>query len=96
MTAATVPVPSPYAIDCAATNDVLSRTLVVRLPETEVGYARLLWREAFAAYSTAEESGWGGNGAETTASRSMRLGTAQGLSLYECPAQVSAFSCQQW
>jgi hypothetical protein len=37
-----------------------------------------------------------GDGAETTASRSMRLGTAQGLSLYECPAQVSAFSCQQW
>ena len=54
--------PQPYAITTAVTNDVLSRTLVVRLPETEVGYARLLWREAFAAYSRAERSGWSGHG----------------------------------
>jgi hypothetical protein len=33
----------------------------VRLPQTEVGYSKLLWREAFQAYRTAEESGWGGN-----------------------------------
>jgi hypothetical protein len=29
--------PQPYAITAAVSNDVLSRTLVVRLPETEVG-----------------------------------------------------------
>jgi hypothetical protein len=51
VTAATAPVPSPLAITAAVSNDVLSRTLVVRLPETEKGYSRLLWREAFAAYS---------------------------------------------
>jgi membrane-associated phospholipid phosphatase len=56
---ATTPIPQPYAISAAFTNDVLSRTLVVRLPETEVGYGRLLWREAYAAYAADEESGWG-------------------------------------
>ena len=39
----------------------MSRTLSVRLPQTEVGYSRLLWREAFQAYVKAEESGWGGD-----------------------------------
>jgi hypothetical protein len=58
VTAATVPVPQPYAVECAVSNDILSRTLVVRLPQTEVGYARLLWREAFQAYRAAEENGW--------------------------------------
>jgi hypothetical protein len=57
---ATTPVPQPMAVDAAVSNDVLSRTLVVRLPETEKGYARLLWREAFRAYKAAEESGWSG------------------------------------
>lgn len=58
---ATEKLPSPVAITAAVSNDVLSRTLVVRLPETEVGYARLLWREAYQAYRAAEESGWRGN-----------------------------------
>lgn len=53
--------PQPLAITAAVTNDFPSRTLIVRLPETEVGYSRLLWREAFAAYRAAEESGWSGN-----------------------------------
>ena len=52
--------PQPYAITAAVSNDVLSRTLSVRLPETEVGYARLLWREAYQAYKAAKESGWSG------------------------------------
>ena len=26
-------VPQPYAVECAVSNDILSRTLVVRLPE---------------------------------------------------------------
>jgi hypothetical protein len=60
--------PSPHAVDCAVSNDVLSRTLVVRLPQTEVGYSKLLWREAFAAYSRAEESGWSGGGSPLWAS----------------------------
>jgi hypothetical protein len=60
--------PQPYAITAAVSNDVLSRTLVVRLPETEVGYSRLLWRGAFAAYSRAEESGWSGGTAPLWAS----------------------------
>ena len=52
--------PQPYAITAAVTNDFASRSLFVRLPDSEIGYPRLLWREAFAAYSRAEESGWRG------------------------------------
>jgi hypothetical protein len=66
--------PQPYAITAAVSNDVLSRTLVVRLPETEVGYSRLLWREAFAAYSRAEESGWSGGTAPLWALRWVLIG----------------------
>ena len=65
---ATERVPSPMAISAAVSNEVLSRTLVVRLPETEKGYTRLLWREAFGAYSRAEESGWSGGTAPLSAS----------------------------
>jgi hypothetical protein len=46
------------ADDCAVTNDILNRTLVVRLPEKAGGYEKLLWREAYAAYRAAEEIGW--------------------------------------
>jgi hypothetical protein len=60
VTVATTPLPSPLAVVAAVSNDFPSRTLIVRLPETEAGYSRLLWREAFAAYSRAEESGWSG------------------------------------
>ena len=56
--AATETLPRPKAISAAVTNDVTSRTLVVRLPDTESGYNRLLWREAFMAYRAAAESGW--------------------------------------
>ena len=52
----------PYAVDCAVSNDVVSRTLTVRLPQTVVGYPRLLWREAYQSYAKDEESGWYGDG----------------------------------
>jgi hypothetical protein len=35
--------PQPYAVDCAVSNDILSRTLVVRLPENaQSSYGSLL------------------------------------------------------
>jgi hypothetical protein len=66
--------PQPHAVDCVVSNDVLSRTLVVRLPQTEVGYPKLLWREAFQAYKAAEESGWGGNTSPLWASAWVLIG----------------------
>ena len=57
---ATEKVPQPMAVVAAVSNDVLSRTLSVRLPENAGGYEKLLWREAFAAYKAAEERGWSG------------------------------------
>jgi hypothetical protein len=66
--------PSPHAVDCAVSNDVLSRTLDVRLPPTENGYSKLLWREAFQAYKAAEESGWGGNTSPLWASAWVLIG----------------------
>jgi hypothetical protein len=56
-TAATETIPRPLAISAAVSNDVTWRTLVVRLPETEVGYGRLLWREAYAALKRDDEVG---------------------------------------
>ena len=55
---ATTPVPRPVAIDDVVTNDVVSRTLIVRRPETASGYGKLLWREAHQALVSAAESGW--------------------------------------
>ena len=55
---ATETLPRPKAISAAVANDALSRTLIVRLPDTESAYSRLLWREAFMAYRSAAESGW--------------------------------------
>lgn len=52
--------PQPYAVVAAVSNDVVSPTLSVHLPQTEVGYGRLLWREAYQAYQATEESGWSG------------------------------------
>ena len=45
---ATETLPRPKAISAAVSNDVTSRSLIVRCPETESGYGRFLWREAFA------------------------------------------------
>jgi hypothetical protein len=55
--AATEVVPRPKAISAAVSNDVTSRSLVVRCPDTESGYGRLLWREAFAALKKDDERG---------------------------------------
>jgi hypothetical protein len=60
---ATERLPQPMAVSAAVSNDILSRTLVVRLPEKAGGYEKLLWREAFQAFKAAEENGWqGGTG----------------------------------
>jgi hypothetical protein len=55
---ATEAVPQPRALSCVVSDDVLSRTLSVRLPETANGYGRLLWREAYQALRAAAEDGW--------------------------------------
>ena len=57
--------PQPYAVVAAVSNDVVSPTLSVHLPQTEVGYGRLLWHEA---YQATEESGWSGGTAPLYAS----------------------------
>jgi hypothetical protein len=57
---ATTTVPQPLAITAAVSNDVLSRTLVVRLPENaKSSYSALLWREAYAALKRDDEVGRG-------------------------------------
>jgi hypothetical protein len=60
--------PQPYAVVAAVSNDVVSPTLSVHLPQTEVGYGRLLWRDAYQAYQATEESGWSGGTAPLYAS----------------------------
>ena len=58
---ATEVLPRPRAISAEVTNDVTSRSLVVRCPDTEAGYGRLLWREAYAALKKDDEVGrWSG------------------------------------
>ena len=50
--------PQPLAISAAVSNDVLSRTLVVRLPEdAKSSYAALRWREAYGALRREDEVG---------------------------------------
>ena len=56
---ATETVPRPKAISAAVSNDVTTRTLVVRCPDTESGYGRFLWREAFALLKRDSELGRG-------------------------------------
>ena len=58
---ATEVLPRPRAISAEVTNDVTSRSLVVLCPDTEAGYGRLLWREAYAALKKDDEVGrWSG------------------------------------
>ena len=57
-TAATTRLPSHSAAVAVVTNDMPSRTLVVKLAETAEGYARLLWRQGHQALVKAEQSGW--------------------------------------
>jgi hypothetical protein len=50
--------PQPLTMDGVVSNDVSTRTLVVRRPETASGYERLSWRWAHEALVRAVESGW--------------------------------------
>ena len=54
---ATETLPRPKAISAAVSNDVTSRSLIVRCPDTESGYGRFLWREAFALLKRDSERG---------------------------------------
>jgi hypothetical protein len=55
---ATTPVPSPMAVVSVVSAIIPERTLVVRISDTESGYAKLTWRTAWRALKSAEESGW--------------------------------------
>ncbi len=55
---ATEKLPQPSAVESVVDTDVLTRTLGVRLSEREVGYSKLLWREAFQQLRAAAENGW--------------------------------------
>ena len=55
--------PQPQAIDATVFNDVLSRTLTVRLRDQAGGYERLLWTQAWQQLRRAQEAGWPANGA---------------------------------
>jgi hypothetical protein len=56
--AATTPVPSPMAVVGVVSSIIPERALVVRISDTESGYAKLTWRTAWRALKSAEESGW--------------------------------------
>ncbi len=52
-------IPAPVAINGVVTNDVATRTLIVRRPQSAIsGYEKLLWREAHGALTRAVDSGW--------------------------------------
>jgi hypothetical protein len=51
-------VPQPHEAVCAVSNDLSTRTVTVRLSDlANNGYTRLLWKEAWRALRTWEESG---------------------------------------
>jgi hypothetical protein len=60
---ATTPLPQPLTVAAPVTNDVMSRTLIVRRPRDAGGYQKLLWREAHEALRQSEEAGWPLSGA---------------------------------
>ena len=62
MTAAEA-LPQPVAVDGVVFNDVLSRTLTVRLSDQADGFTRLLWQRAWRQQRRAQEAGWPVNGA---------------------------------
>ena len=72
----------PLAVSAVVANDVLTRSLIVRLPETASGYNRLLWRESFMAYRAAQESGW------WTGSQVWASGTDADRSSYATPGDL--------
>jgi hypothetical protein len=52
------PQPQPRAISAVVFNDVLTRTLTVRLPDHAGGYERMLWARAWQGQRRAQENGW--------------------------------------
>ena len=75
---ATETLPRPKAISAAVSNDVTSRTLVVRCLRTESGYSRLLWRETYALIGRLQSLGgigrqlWASGAADRTCLRGPR------------------------
>ena len=55
--------PRPVAVDGVVFNDVVSRTLSVRLSDQADGYTRLLWQQAWQQQRRSREAGWPPNGA---------------------------------
>ena len=64
---ATAVVPRPIILDCAVSNDPVSRTLTVK-PAGPAGPSGLAFREAHHALLSAEQSGWRTNGGTVWAS----------------------------
>jgi hypothetical protein len=56
--AATTPVPSPMAIVGVVSPIASEHVLMVRIADSESGYARSAWRIAFQALKSAAENGW--------------------------------------
>jgi hypothetical protein len=55
--------PRPVAVDGVVFNDVLTRTLSVRLGDRADGYTRLLWQQAWQQQRRSREAGWPVDGA---------------------------------
>jgi hypothetical protein len=55
--------PQPVAVDGVVFNDVLTRTLSVRLSDQADGFTRLLWQQAWQQQRRSQEAGWPVNGA---------------------------------
>ena len=51
-------VPQPFAVDGVVTNDLPSRSLSVRLPDTASGYENLWWKQAWLQLRAAVQDGW--------------------------------------
>jgi hypothetical protein len=51
-------VPSPHAIVGVVSPLFTERALVVRIADSEAGYARSAWRTAYQALKQAEQNGW--------------------------------------
>jgi hypothetical protein len=57
MTVATERLPQPYVVDAVVSNDVIARTLTVRLSDAAGGYEKSLWLQAYQQLRAAEQSG---------------------------------------
>jgi hypothetical protein len=55
MTVATERLPQPYVVDAVVSNDVIARTLTVRLSDAAGGYEQSLWLQAYQQLRAAEQ-----------------------------------------